>query len=146
MIYVGNSDVKSFSSLSNSPRHDPVAVWSHLKPVLNWILNEYPNIDTLHFVSDGPVTQYRCKANFYLFSSFLVEEFPSIVKATWNFTGASHGKGASDGVGAAVKRRADSLVASGRDIPNAVDMFKALSEQESKVKLFYIPAREIEDT
>lgn len=145
VIYIGSDYVKSFCSLSNSPRHDPVAVWSHLMPVLSWVLSEHPNVDSVHFMSDGPVTQYRCKTNFYLFSKLLVEEFPRVKNATWNFTGAAHGKGASDGVGAAIKRRADTIVANGRDIPNAATMFKILLEQESKVQLFYIPARDIEE-
>ena len=43
VIYIGSDHAKSFASLSNSPRHDPVAVWSHLMPVLRWMLSEHPN-------------------------------------------------------------------------------------------------------
>lgn len=37
---------------------------------------------------------------------------------TWNFTEASHGKGAPDGVRGALKNLADRIVARGTDIPD----------------------------
>lgn len=38
---------------------------------------------------------------------------------TWNYTDASHGKGAPDGVGGALKNLADRLRACGTSIPDA---------------------------
>ena len=62
---------------------------------------------------------------------------------TWNFTEASHGKGAPDGVGGALKNLADRLVAYGTDIPDAEALLHNLSEQSS-VKLFKVTEEDIE--
>lgn len=58
--------------------------------------------------------------------------------ATWNFSEPSHGKGAPDGVGAAVKRVADGLVCKGIDIPDAETLYNELLGNVN-VELFYIP-------
>ncbi len=56
---------------------------------------------------------------------------------TWNFFEASHGKGAPDGMGGALKRTADMMVTNGRDIPDAHELYKALLETTT-VKLFFV--------
>ena len=64
--------------------------------------------------NNGPVTQYRNKNNFYLLST--IPFLSGFKQVTWNFSEKSHGKGAPDGVGGAVKRMADSSVNMGVDI------------------------------
>nr|CAI5831483.1 unnamed protein product [Callosobruchus analis] len=54
---------------------------------------------------------------------------------SWKFFEAGHGKGAADGIGGALKRQADAIVARGQDIADAVQLFSAL-QNASKVKLF----------
>ncbi|KAI0224425.1 hypothetical protein LSAT2_024589, partial [Lamellibrachia satsuma] len=49
----------SFCTISNSLRHDPVAIWAHLEPMFEHAKGTQPQLDTVHFVSDGPATQYR---------------------------------------------------------------------------------------
>ncbi len=44
---------------------------------------------------------------------------------------AGHGKGAPDGVGGVLKRTADSLVAQGKDIPNAHKLYESLKSVTS---------------
>jgi len=56
----------SFCSVSDSLRHDPAAIWAHLMPLLELIKERHPSVDTVHFQSDGPTTQYRNKKNFCL--------------------------------------------------------------------------------
>lgn len=75
--------------------------------------NSYPTIDTVHFFSDGPTTQYRQKKNFYLFSQ--IHDY-GFIHATWSYFEAAHGKGAADGVGGAIKRTMDMKIAQGTDI------------------------------
>ena len=50
-------------SISQSKRHDPSAIWAHLMPILHEIRGK--NIDTVHFFSDGPASQYKNKDSFY---------------------------------------------------------------------------------
>jgi len=114
---------KSFCTISESLRHDPSAVWAHLKPVLNYMRETIPALDTLHVWSDGPTTQYRNRRNFGLFSQI---EFFGFTAATWNFTESGHGKGAADGIGGSIKRAADRLVARGNDITDADSLYKLL--------------------
>ncbi|KAJ8378659.1 hypothetical protein AAFF_G00237830 [Aldrovandia affinis] len=54
-------------------------------------------MDTLHIISDGPITQHHNKTNCYLMSQL---PFTWCFKnVTWNFSEKTHGKGAPDGVG-----------------------------------------------
>ena len=50
---------------------------------------------------------------------------------------SGHGKGAPDGVGGTLKRRADDILQHGGDIPNAKALFDALSV-DSATKVFFV--------
>ncbi|KAK0144585.1 hypothetical protein N1851_017038 [Merluccius polli] len=50
-----------YATLSDCLRHDERAVWAHLEPILKELRETFPQITTLHILSDGPVTQYRNK-------------------------------------------------------------------------------------
>ncbi|XP_058628850.1 uncharacterized protein LOC131538763 isoform X2 [Onychostoma macrolepis] len=60
----------AFCSISPSRRHDPPAIWAHLDPVLDMVQSRFLQVTQLHFVSDGPATQYRQKGNFLLLFTF----------------------------------------------------------------------------
>lgn len=64
--------------------------------------------------------------------------------ATWNYLEAGHGKGAPDGVGGLLKRTADRLVSLGSDLPNAVDVYAALTRSQSGVQLFFVPQEDVQ--
>ena len=135
VLHVGGES-SSYCSLSNSLQHGPAAIWVHLKPVIQDIKQQHPDIDVLHICSDGPTTQYRQKGNFCLFANVINDgEFK---KATWNFMEAGHGKGAPDGIGAAVKRSCDQAVLHGSDIRDAKYMFNIPTSLGTKVKLYLI--------
>lgn len=128
-----------FCSISKSTRHDPAAIWAHLRPVLEKLL-ESRRFTTAHFITDGPTTQYRNKKNFYL-ASTIPSRF-GISWVSWNFLEAGHGKGAADGIGGAVKRSADRLVAEGKDIPDADALFETLLPS-STILLFMVREEDI---
>ena len=106
--------VKTFCSISTSLRHDPSAIWAHLLPIFEKIKTEFPQVDTVHIMSDGPTTQYRNKKNFFLFEYFMKKY--NFSKATYNFSECGHGKSIADGVGGLIKRTADQAVAHGKDV------------------------------
>ncbi|WAR31462.1 hypothetical protein MAR_034004 [Mya arenaria] len=81
----------TFCTVSDSLVHGPEAVWAHLKPILTKIKTKYPKITKLEIFSDGPVTQYRQKGNFYL-ASVKGKEF-GFDDIKWSFFEAGHGKG-----------------------------------------------------
>lgn len=101
--------VISFCSISSSMRHDPSAIWANLNTVLHYLKALNPAVTTLHVIIDGPTTQYRSKKNFFFLSKI---PFPMGFKR-------DHVElMEADGIGAAVKRQADSLVPNGLDCPN----------------------------
>lgn len=111
----------------------PEAVWAHMKPVLMDIKKENPNVTKLENLSDGPVTQYRQKGNFYLACTKGKELGFDNIK--WSFFEAGHGKGIPDAIGCAVKRRADTASKYGQDI-TSVEKFCNIVSQGSSVKIF----------
>lgn len=46
--------IKSYCTVSKNLTHSPAAIWAHLRPIFKTLP---PNIKSIHFVSDGPVTQ-----------------------------------------------------------------------------------------
>ncbi|CAM4464580.1 unnamed protein product [Leuciscus chuanchicus] len=123
-------------------RHDPAAIWAHTNKVLHFLKEQNPGLTTLHVVSDGPTTQYRSKKNFFLLSTLPFEM--GWTKVTWNFMEAGHGKGPADGVGAAVKQKADRMVAMGKDISSPKTLFNELLASKTNIKLFFIENEEID--
>ena len=106
------------------------------------IRSDYPEVDTLHFFSDGPVTQYKQKGNFFYMSTQpFILGFSAL---SWHFFEASHGKRASDGVGGAIKHKATKLVHLGKDISDARTLHDILLLEKTSLKLFYIECVEVE--
>jgi hypothetical protein len=132
----------SFCTISDNTRHDPAAIWAHLKPVLT-VLKNRECIDTIHFISDSPSTQYRSVKNLFLMRKLIHLEY-KFSYATWNFTEASHGKGPADGVGALVKSTADRLVKLGIDIPDATALLETLNDTIA-VNMFMISEDDIKE-
>lgn len=118
---------KSFCTLSENLRHDPVFICAHLKPVFKQIKLLVPKLKTMHFFSDGPTTQYRNKSMFLLIAKNLSIEL-GVENILWHFSEAGHGKGAPDGVGGCVKRIADRCVALGQDVSDFQRLVFCLQE------------------
>ena len=143
IYYVGSSCKPTpFCGISDSLQHGPSAIWIYLDRILDEITESHPEVDTLNIFSDGPTTQYRQKLNFYKLSTISHEK--GFTKSTWNFSEAGHGKGAPDGIGAALKRAADQIVAHGTDIPNASVLYEQLKKTGTTVKLHLVNRDEIE--
>lgn len=139
ILYVGK-DTIPFCTISKCRQHDPPAIWAHLKPILEMTREKNPQVTTLHVFSDGPTTQYKQRGNFYLLCTEPYKMgFNAVV---WHFFEASHGKGAPDGIGGALKRTADRLIRLGNDIPDTMALYNLLL-QHTSVKLIYIPCSEV---
>jgi len=108
-----------------------LGIWAHLDPVLKMIQENHSNVTCLHFFSDGPASQYKQKANFYLWSTVPFKK--GFSTTTWNFFEANHGKGAPDGIGRTLKRTADNLVRHGQDLPDAESLFYHLKHSGTVV-------------
>nr|CAH7721805.1 unnamed protein product [Callosobruchus chinensis] len=135
--------VTSYCTVSSNQNHGPSAIWAHLHPILSAVQKDHPAVTTVHFFSDGPATQYKQKINFYLMATRFFEKY-GFSKISWNFFESGHGKGAADGVGGALKRQADAIVARGKDISDAFQFFSTL-QNASKVKLFMVTDEDIDN-
>lgn len=133
---------RSFCTVSESLRHDPVAICAHLRPVIADVKQIVPNINTINFLSDGPCTQYRNKNMFFLAATFLPREV-QCKNLHWHYTEKGHGKGAPDGVGGCLKRTADSLVAQGRDISNINTIVSELKTNCTGINVYKIDGADI---
>jgi len=120
---------------SNISTHHQL-LWGHLIPILQLAKDENASVENLYVLSDGPTTQYRCRENFFLLTKIPLKMVFKTVN--WNFIETGHGKGAPDGIGAVIKRTADTFVLQGEDITNARDLFTTWSNKELAVKLFLI--------
>ncbi|CAH2091280.1 unnamed protein product [Euphydryas editha] len=118
VVYTKDS-TKSYSTVSQNTTLTPAAIWKHLKPIFKTLPT---HITGIHFVSDGPVTQYRNKTMFHILATRLHVEVPNTKTFSWNFSKSGHGKSAADGFGATCKRTADTIVATGGDI-DSLDSF-----------------------
>uniref|UniRef100_A0A2A4JBN8 Uncharacterized protein n=1 Tax=Heliothis virescens TaxID=7102 RepID=A0A2A4JBN8_HELVI len=128
--------------MSSNLSHNVGAIWAHLKPILESLPS---SIENIHFLSDGPVTQYRNKyIMFYVLACKLQDMIPNILKYSWNYHEAGHGKGAPDGVGATCKRTADQVIATGGDITNLKDFATVVRERCPGIKVDVIEGCEIE--
>lgn len=131
-----------FCSISPSRRHDPVAIWAHLDPLLKVVRERHPQCSKLHFSATGPQHSFDKREFFFYWSTEPCKY--GFKEITWNFFEASHGKGAPDGVGGALERSADQIVAHGRDIPDAQRLFDKLKSLDTSVELVFISERDME--
>ena len=67
-------------------------------------------VKKIHFMSDGPTTQYRNKKMFYLIPQYVPKYLPTVKKISYIFSKAGHGKSSADGIGGCLKRLADDAV------------------------------------
>ncbi|GBM80293.1 hypothetical protein AVEN_75205-1 [Araneus ventricosus] len=101
-----------FCTVSENLRHDAAAICIHLKPILQELVVQVPQLETLHILSGGPSTQYKNKKIFYLLETFIARE-TGAPRCVWHFSETGHGKGAPDVVGGTLKRTADNIIAQG---------------------------------
>lgn len=114
-------------TISKCTRHDVPAIWAHLIPLLQEAYKQNPFIETKHFLSDSPSSQYRNKYMFYVITQ-ISQDFPQIKRISWNYSEAGHGKGAPDGVGAVMKRTADQMVRFGEDVGSFSQFCNAMND------------------
>lgn len=134
----------SFCTLSDSMRHDPAAICAHLEPIIIEIRKVIPELESVHFLSDGPTTQYKNRKMFYLACTYLVDKL-KVKNLCWHYSESGHGKGAPDGVGGCIKRTADDLVSKGVDIPDLTALVENIQMRCKGIKTIPINAIRIEE-
>ena len=99
VLYLKDKEPFSFCTISTSLMHGPRAISAYTEPVFEYLEDNHPDVMILHIFSDGPVTQYRQKHNFCIFSH----------DSRWRHR-IFFGKGATGGIRAVLERIADNLV------------------------------------
>lgn len=139
----GETKMKSFCTVSDSLRHDACAVYAHLKPIINFIKQEVPDVNEISFQSDGPTTQYRNKTNFFLFNYHCKDW--GLECASWHFSSPGHSKGFADSVGGSFKETLKREVCFGQDILCAQDITDIMEKKETKILVSKVDLEEIID-
>lgn len=143
-IYLKGTDNKLKAkncTLSDNLDHQAHAVWAHMAPILKMVSRNHPETVAVHFFSDSPSSQYRNRFNMHLMKTKVPMFFKKVKYITWNFTEAGHGKGPMDGVGGAMKRRADEYVMHGSDITSARDFIN--TSKKSNIYITEIPNADV---
>ena len=131
----GTLQHKSVVVVSDETSHKAQTVYAFMKALMGWVKGNLPQIETLHYLSDSPTSQYR---NSTIFGLMAHHKTSLNIKATWSYFESGHGKGPCDGVGGAVKRSADTTVKKGQLIKDAKQFFEWGSEQESTSALSFL--------
>ncbi|MES9879799.1 MAG: hypothetical protein ABW185_02860 [Sedimenticola sp.] len=147
VIYFPTSHKRSHISVvgvSDTMSHNASTVFAMLKKLIPKIKNEYPQLSTVHYLTDSPTSQYQNKS---IFNLLCHHEAELSVHARWDYLEAGHGKGPCDGLGGSVKRSADMAVKRGKAVIQTAEDFYAwaVSETESSVSYYYVSQNEYDE-
>ena len=106
----GNLKHTSYIIVSDEMGHKSSTVLAFVDAIMP-DLKSLDTLDTIHYWTDSPSSQYRNKSIFDYVANH--EEIHG-VKAIWNYFETGHGKGPCDGLGGTCKRLADQAVRSGK--------------------------------
>jgi hypothetical protein len=83
------------------------AIWAAIQDLLKELIDEN-TIYKINLILDSPVSQYRNKTTIFKMKKFAIDYSIDI---KWIFSEYSHGKGAEDAIGAAIKHKFDEIIA-----------------------------------
>ena len=90
--------------ISDYLEHDVEFVHSAQRVIVDYIQSVYPRIKKLNYVSDGAPQHFKNNKNMLNLTYHYIDFRPS---ASWTFCATAHRKSAVDGIGAAIKHRAN---------------------------------------
>lgn len=119
IAYVGQHVPVTFLIGSDDISHAKNQVWLYQKKIISSLVEEFPAIEHIDFVSDGCAGQFK---NRFTLSNLLFAHEDFGVSGSWHFFPTSHGKSPADGVGGAFKRSVYNRALSGQfSVYNAKD-------------------------
>lgn len=112
--------------------------------MLELYMPKLESIDTLHFLTDGPFSQYKNQFIFYLFTQILLKKYPQIKCFTHNYKETHHGKDEIDGIGGYLKRTGDDTVKyDKKNIPDFDTFISVLQSEVTEVLISTISSEDI---
>ena len=139
----GKAQKKSYVGLCADGTHTLASTYAFIIEMIKRVIEFLPNLQVIHFITDSPSSQYRNRS-----AVELVRRFPEIflgIRATWTWLETGHGKGPCDGVGGAMKKKADNLVKSGHVMRTAKEFHKVLTKAGIKSQLMLVPQHILND-
>ena len=106
----GEKKDKSYAVVVDSRAHGPATVSAIIDRMAVKLKNDMPNLKYITYVTDSPTSQYR---NRQMMEVLIRHEELYGTRAGWLYSEVGHGKGPCDGVGGAVKRRAEEALKRG---------------------------------
>lgn len=148
VVYCKTSDQEitslSYCIISDSLRHDTVAVYVFLNKLVSQLKQKFPKVKCIQYFSDGSAAQYK---NYKNFANLCHHESDLGICAEWNFFATSHGKSPCDGIGGTVKRlaaRASLQRPSGNQILTPTDLFAYCDKNVSGITFLFVSKEDIE--
>ena len=110
--------------------------------VYNDLPTKHLTIETINTFSDGAASQFEQQ---YLFSNIHTWKQNTQTNIIWNYFAMSHGKGAVDGLGGAVKRSVQRFVKAGGNAPSDAMSYSDIASQcNANINIFFILSEDIE--
>lgn len=137
---------KSFCFVSDGKKHSHVMVHTFLRQLVPLLKKDHPNLQKIHYWSDGCGGQYKNKFNFV---NLYHHKDDFEIDAEWNFFATSHGKNACDGIGGTLKRsvaRASLQRPYDKQILTPQDFYNYCQESITSIKTFFVPNEVVEQT
>lgn len=133
---------ESLVIISDDLDHTKYAVWTFLKVIGNFIKCEFPQVGHLIIFSDNAASQFRSK---YTMSNLCyLEDDLDYQFIEWTTFAASHGKGAVDGVGGALKNTLWHKVKSKNlNVNSAKEYYELALRACKKTNVYFISKDEI---
>lgn len=135
----------SLCIISDEREHLATTVYCFIRKVLTYLKEYLPNMDYVHYFSDGASSQYKNCKNL---CNLCHHENDFNIKAEWNFFATSHGKSPCDGIGGTVKRlaaRASLQAANTGQILTPSELFDWAVEHIKGITFFYVPTEGVQD-
>lgn len=134
IAYVGQMEPITFLIGNDDINHAKDQVWLYQRKILSSLVEDYPAIDHIDFVSDGCAGQFK---NRFTLSNLLHSNEDFGVSGSWHFYPTSHGKSPADGVGGAFKRSVYNRALSGQfSVYNAKDFVECGKSFAKKTRIF----------
>ena len=108
----------SFCFVTDSLEHNKYVAYDMNTRLLGEVQKRIPDVEAVHFWSDGSAAQFKSKYCFELMTSYN----PAIA-ITWSYFESHHGKGPVDGIGGSVKSTVYRNVKAGKKVINNAKEF-----------------------
>ena len=127
----------SMATISDYLEHGVEFVHSAQRIIVDYIQSDYPGVKKLHYDSDGAPQHFKNNKNILNLTYHYIDFG---LPASWTFCATAHGKSAVDGIGAAIKHRANRQTLysnSSSAISTPEDLYK-FAWHSNEINVFYM--------